>query len=141
MIYLDSCALVKLVTPAPETPALERYLREHAAEHHVASALVRTEVRRALTRVSATARQRSTADKLLDAVITISITDDLLDEAGRLPAATGRRRASRAGYRRTALIRRGVPYRRFTNDGCRCRESLTVGVRSPKVRATIRKPT
>ena len=87
MIYLDSCALVKLVTPAPETQALERYLREHAAEHHVASALVRTEVRRALTRVSATARQRSTADKLLDAVITISITDDLLDAAGRLPDA------------------------------------------------------
>ncbi|OLB81406.1 MAG: hypothetical protein AUI14_03475 [Actinobacteria bacterium 13_2_20CM_2_71_6] len=85
MIYLDSCALVKLVSPAPETVALERFLRGRADEHHVASALVRTEVRRALYRVGATARQRSTADKLLDAVITISITDDLLDAAGQLP--------------------------------------------------------
>lgn len=85
MIYLDSCALVKLVSPAPETAALERYLRGHSTEHHVASALVRTEVRRALARIGASARQRSTADKLLDAVITISITDDLLDTAGQLP--------------------------------------------------------
>lgn len=85
MIYLDSCALVKLVSPAPETAALERYLREHASERHVASALVRTEVRRALARIGASARQRSTADKLLDAVVTISITDDLLDAAGQLP--------------------------------------------------------
>jgi predicted nucleic acid-binding protein len=84
VIYLDSCALVKLVSPAPETAALERYLRTHATEHHVASALVRTEVRRALARIGATARQRGTADKLLDAVTTISITDDLLDAAGRL---------------------------------------------------------
>jgi uncharacterized protein len=84
VIYLDSCALVKLVSPAPETAALERYLREHATEHHVASALVRTEVRRALARIGAGARQRGTADKLLDTVITISITDDLLDAAGRL---------------------------------------------------------
>jgi uncharacterized protein len=84
VIYLDSCALVKLVSPAPETAALERYLQAHAAEHHVASALVRTEVRRALARTGATPRQRSTADKLLDTVTTISITDDLLDAAGRL---------------------------------------------------------
>ena len=84
MIYLDSCALVKLVSPAPETGALERYLRAHETEHHVASALVRTEVRRALARIGASARPRGTADKLLDTVITISITDDLLDAAGRL---------------------------------------------------------
>jgi predicted nucleic acid-binding protein len=84
VIYLDSCALVKLVSPAPETAALERYLGQRATEHHVASALVRTEVRRALQRVGATTRQRATADKLLDAVITISLTDDLLDAAGQL---------------------------------------------------------
>jgi uncharacterized protein len=85
VIYLDSCALVKLVAPAAETAALERYLRTRADEHHVASALVRTEVRRALYRTGASARQRGTAEKLLDAVITISITDELLDAAGRLP--------------------------------------------------------
>jgi predicted nucleic acid-binding protein len=85
VIYLDSCALVKLVSPAAETAALERYLRGHADQHHVASALVRTEVRRALHRIGATPRQRATADKLLGAVITISITDAVLDAAGRLP--------------------------------------------------------
>lgn len=84
MIYLDSCALVKLVSPAVETAALERYLREHADEHHVASALVRTEVRRALARTGAPPRQRATAEKLLSAVITISVTDALLDAAGQL---------------------------------------------------------
>ena len=84
MIYLDSCALVKLVSPAPQTAALERYLRERAREHHVASALVGTELRRALHRAGATARQRATADKLLGAVITISVTDELLDAAGQL---------------------------------------------------------
>ena len=84
MIYLDSCALVKLVSPAPETAALERYLREHADQRHVASALVRTEVRRALRRIEAPAKLLSTAEKLLAAVITISVRDELLDAAGRL---------------------------------------------------------
>jgi predicted nucleic acid-binding protein len=85
VIYLDSCALVKLVSPAAETTALERYLRTHDDEHHVASTLVRTEVRRALARIGASNRQRATAEKLLGTVITISITDELLDAAGRLP--------------------------------------------------------
>jgi predicted nucleic acid-binding protein len=85
MIYLDSCALVKLISPAPETGPLERYLRTHAKVRHVASALVRTEVRRALTRIGAPARLQHTADRLLAAVITIAITDELLDAAGRLP--------------------------------------------------------
>jgi predicted nucleic acid-binding protein len=84
VIYLDSCALVKLVSSAPETAALERYLRERADQRHVASALVRTEVRRALRRIEAPARTLTTADKLLAAVITISIRDELLDAAGRL---------------------------------------------------------
>jgi predicted nucleic acid-binding protein len=85
VIYLDSCALVKLVAPAPETAALERYLRGHADQRHVASALVRTEVRRALRRAEATAKQLATAEKLLGAVITIAIRDELLDAAGALP--------------------------------------------------------
>ncbi len=84
MIYLDSCALVKLVTPAPESATLTAYLRGHPEVHHVASALVRTEVRRALRRIGATARQHATAERLLAAVITISITDELLDAAGNL---------------------------------------------------------
>jgi predicted nucleic acid-binding protein len=87
VIYLDSCALVKLVAPAPETAALEHYLRGHADQRHVASALVRTEVRRALRRAEATPKQLATAEKLLGAVITIAIRDELLDAAGALPEA------------------------------------------------------
>jgi predicted nucleic acid-binding protein len=84
VIYLDSCALVKLISPAPETAALERYLRGHAEQRHVASALVRTEVRRALRRIGAPVRLLNTGDRLLAAVISIAITDQLLDAAGRL---------------------------------------------------------
>jgi predicted nucleic acid-binding protein len=84
VIYLDSCALVKLVMPAPESGALGGYLRGHADVRHVASALVRTELRRALTSVGATVRQQHTADRLLASVITISVSDELLDAAGRL---------------------------------------------------------
>jgi predicted nucleic acid-binding protein len=84
VIYLDSCALVKLVMPAPESGALAGYLREHADVRHVASALVRTELRRALASIGATVRQQRTADRLLGSVITISVSDDLLDAAGRL---------------------------------------------------------
>jgi predicted nucleic acid-binding protein len=87
VIYLDSCALVKLVSPAPQTSALERYLRRHTEVRHVASALVRTEVRRALRRIGAPARQLQTADKLLAAVITIAVSDELLDAAGQLTEA------------------------------------------------------
>ncbi|GAA5196719.1 type II toxin-antitoxin system VapC family toxin [Rugosimonospora acidiphila] len=84
MIYLDSCALVKLVSPAPETDALENYLRAHADQRHVASALVRTEVRRALRRIDAPAKLLHTGDRLLAAVITIALSEQLLDAAGRL---------------------------------------------------------
>jgi predicted nucleic acid-binding protein len=86
VIYLDSCALVKLVAPAPETAALSAYLRLHANVRHVASALVRTEVRRALHQTGAGARQQQTANRLLASVITIALSDDLLDAAGRLEA-------------------------------------------------------
>ncbi|HKS99751.1 MAG TPA: type II toxin-antitoxin system VapC family toxin [Rugosimonospora sp.] len=84
MIYLDSGALVKLVMPAPESAALGGYLRAHADVRHVASALVRAEIRRALRRSGATTRQQHTAEKLLATVITISVTDELLDAAGNL---------------------------------------------------------
>jgi predicted nucleic acid-binding protein len=88
VIYLDSCALVKLVMPAPESAALLGYLRSHADVRHVASALARTEVRRALASTGATTRHQRTADRLLASVITISVSDELLDAAGRLAGPT-----------------------------------------------------
>lgn len=47
MIYLDTCALVKLVREAPETRALLSYLRCHAGTARVSSELARAEIVRA----------------------------------------------------------------------------------------------
>jgi uncharacterized protein len=49
VIYLDSCALVKLVVAEPETPALERFLDGRRAEM-VSSQLALTEVVRVVRR-------------------------------------------------------------------------------------------
>lgn len=50
MIYLDSAAIVKLVRPERETAALHAWLVAQADKELVASALVLTEVPRALRR-------------------------------------------------------------------------------------------
>jgi predicted nucleic acid-binding protein len=47
-LYLDSSALVKLVLPEPESPALRGYLRQHSTDQRVSSELVRVEVVRAV---------------------------------------------------------------------------------------------
>ena len=50
MIYLDSAAIVKLIRPEKETEALHTWLTAEADKTLVASALVATEVPRALRR-------------------------------------------------------------------------------------------
>lgn len=50
MIYLDSCAIVKLVVPEPETPELLVWLNERSEESLVSSTLAEVEVPRALRR-------------------------------------------------------------------------------------------
>ncbi|TCO65327.1 type II toxin-antitoxin system VapC family toxin [Actinocrispum wychmicini] len=50
MIYLDSCAIVKLVAEEDETAALVGWLREHQDEPLVTSVLAEVEVPRALRR-------------------------------------------------------------------------------------------
>lgn len=52
MIYLDSCAIVKLVVPEPESRALTDWLREHADEPLVTSMLSEIEVPRVLRRAA-----------------------------------------------------------------------------------------
>ncbi|GAA4631809.1 type II toxin-antitoxin system VapC family toxin [Actinoallomurus vinaceus] len=52
MIYLDTCALLKLVREAPETSALRSFLRAHPDDAHVSSELARTEIVRANWRLS-----------------------------------------------------------------------------------------
>lgn len=50
MIYLDSAAIVKLVHPEAETPALELWLADRVDVHRVSSVLSEIEVHRAIRR-------------------------------------------------------------------------------------------
>ena len=78
MIYLDSCALVKLVLAEPETPALQARLAGHDTEL-VTSELALTEVIRVVRRSCYDAQRRLRVDKeILDRRLTT--TGDLLGE-------------------------------------------------------------
>jgi uncharacterized protein len=81
--YLDSSALVKLVVREPESVALRRYLRRRRPL--IASALVRTEVTRALLPLGAEAVRRG--HHVLARIDLLRINDRVLDAAGAmLPA-------------------------------------------------------
>lgn len=81
-VYLDSSALVKLVQPEPQTPALRRYLRRHAADLRVASALARVEVVRAVGAGGAPAVAH--ARRVLTRVHQVDVSRELIDEAADL---------------------------------------------------------
>lgn len=85
MIYLDSCALLKLLVPETETPELRALLSARAAEGHATSALARTEVARALIRVGAPPELNDAAEEMLDRVLRIRLTDSVLRSAGMFP--------------------------------------------------------
>lgn len=78
--YLDSSALVKAVVREPESTALRRYLRSISI--HASSALATTEVLRAVRRADATATPR--AQRALNRVVMLELTNDVLLEAGLL---------------------------------------------------------
>jgi uncharacterized protein len=81
--YLDSSALVKLAVREPESVALRRYLRRRRPL--IASALVRTEVTRALLPLGAEAVQRG--QHVLARIDLVRINDRVLDAAcAMLPA-------------------------------------------------------
>ncbi len=86
MIYLDSCALLKLVLPEEGTPELRALLSSRAAEGHATSALAQTEIARALIRVRAEPETADAAEDLLDRMLRIRITDLVLRAAGLFPA-------------------------------------------------------
>ncbi|NGN70140.1 type II toxin-antitoxin system VapC family toxin [Streptomyces sp. A7024] len=85
MIYLDSCALVKLLVPEAETTALRTFLSARAAEGHATSALAQTEVARTLIRADADPEVADAAEDLLDRVLRIRVTDPILRAAGMFP--------------------------------------------------------
>jgi uncharacterized protein len=85
LIYLDSCALLKLVLPEAETQELQAFLSSRAMEGHATSALSQTEIARALIRVQAEPEVADAAEDLLDRVLRIRITDPVLRAAGMFP--------------------------------------------------------
>lgn len=80
LVYLDSSAFVKLVTPDAESPVLIAYLRRWSLA--ASAALLRTEALRAATR-SFPACVLDTRRALRD-VAFIDLSRDLLDRAGTM---------------------------------------------------------
>jgi predicted nucleic acid-binding protein len=81
-LYLDSSALVKLVQREPESAALRKYLRAHAADSRVTVALARVEVVRAVLGGGPPAVAH--ARRLLGRVDIVRLDDGLLDDAATL---------------------------------------------------------
>lgn len=84
--YLDSSALVKLVTREAESDALRRFLRRHPTDRRVTSALARVEVVRAVT--AGGPRAVVHARRQLARVDQLTIDRDLLDAAATLAPGT-----------------------------------------------------
>jgi len=85
-LYLDTSALVKLVSTEPESPALRRYLEGHAADTRFTSALTRTELIRTVSRHGPAAAVAH-ARRLLTRLDIVALTTRLLDVAAVLPPA------------------------------------------------------
>lgn len=84
-LYLDTSALVKLLTVETETGALRAYLLERPGERRATSSLARTELRRAARRIDGTLLPA--AERLLTGLWLVRVSDDLLDTAGRIGPA------------------------------------------------------
>lgn len=83
MIYLDACALVKLVLTEPESRALTAHL-DSSREPKISTELASVEVRRVLIRVGASADRHKEADRLLSSVARLPV-DPIIEAASRLP--------------------------------------------------------
>ncbi len=85
MIYLDSCALLKLVVPERESTALRTFLSARGSEGHATSALAQVEVPRALVRIQAPPYLLDAAEDALDRLLRIRLSDPILRAARLLP--------------------------------------------------------
>jgi uncharacterized protein len=83
VIYLDSCAAIKLVVPEPESAVLVDWLTARETEVIMSSGLVRVELHRALHRIGATDAVRVQVEQLLDGLHLRPI-DAVLAQAARL---------------------------------------------------------
>lgn len=84
MHYFDSSALVKLMLDEPESGALQRY--EQGVRKAVASALVRTELARAVARTDPSQSHR--VSELVRRINLVPVSTAVLSEAGRLAPPT-----------------------------------------------------
>ncbi len=93
MIYLDSCALTKLIRAEDESEALQQWLDERSGVPHVTSELARAELPRVLRRQNHTAQgtvidgkalrnELTAASDLLDAVELVLLVHVLLPGRG-----------------------------------------------------------
>jgi predicted nucleic acid-binding protein len=85
LIYLDSCALYKLVVLEPESEALDAHVAHENKRGHtvIASELAYVEVRRALIRAGADQHTHGEADALLDAYAKLPVAP-VIQKASRL---------------------------------------------------------
>ncbi|MGY5072346.1 type II toxin-antitoxin system VapC family toxin [Streptomyces griseus] len=96
MIYLDSCALVKLIVREKETDALVAFLEERSQQRHVTSEIAVTEVMRVIRRArcgpqgqplldeATFIRLLTVAEKRLDATDQVTLDSAVLKAAGAL---------------------------------------------------------
>ncbi|MGW5450274.1 type II toxin-antitoxin system VapC family toxin [Streptomyces asiaticus] len=94
MIYLDSCALIKLMVREKETDALVAFLEARPQQRHVTSELATTEVMRVIRRARCGpqgqavldeptfTRLLATAEKRLDATDQVTVDTAVLKAAG-----------------------------------------------------------
>ena len=90
MIYLDTCALLKLVHQETETPALREYLRGRGQTPKFTSTITLAELPRAVRRANhdnagrpgaLLAAERTQAQRLLDALRMVDVTRAVLADA------------------------------------------------------------
>jgi predicted nucleic acid-binding protein len=85
-LYLDTSALVKLVSNEAQSPALRSYLESYPTDTRFTSALARTELIRAATRYGSSGAVAH-ARRLLTRLDLVALTTRLLDVAAVLPPA------------------------------------------------------
>ncbi|HTU08777.1 MAG TPA: type II toxin-antitoxin system VapC family toxin [Trebonia sp.] len=90
MIYLDTCALMKLVHPEPETRALREFLKAQAQVPKFTATVTLAELPRAVRRANhdqagqaseLLAAEREQAERLLDTLRMIDVTRAVLADA------------------------------------------------------------
>lgn len=87
MIYADTSAIVKLVVSEAETSALIAWLRQHADESLVTSALTRVELMRTAVR-DGSSGLADRASRVLDGIDIIPITEAVIARAETIGPST-----------------------------------------------------